>query len=375
MIPEKAAVRSQRIVLLDMLRGLALLLMALDHAFFMAHSPILAEGYGGSLPFMSSVIHIIIGLLTNVASGVFFVLAGLSVALYEANRRQRGQSEGSITRYFLVRAALLVVIDMTVATTMWQQPPSIDVLSCIAFALVVLMIVRHWRTRWIALLGAALFVVYPLLVVPFGTYNPAYPLTMIGTVLLNYYHSFTFEVEFPLLSRLSIVLGGYVVGRLLAQKRLTISARWLWVAAAALVGWLVLRLNAGYGEFMPFHIGQAWPYLFIMNKQPPDSSFLLFNLALGIIMLVALYAVQAFIEPTRAGRWLVLLGQTSLFFYITHLLVYGIISRLVPTTFLYHYSLARGLIEYLVGLVILLPLTACYHRLRRKYPDSVLRYI
>ena len=157
-IPEKTVVRSQRVTLIDMLRGLALLLMALDHSFFMAHSPILAEGYGGSLPFMSSTIHIIIGLLTNVASGVFFVLAGLSVALYETNRRQRGQSESSITRYFLVRAALLVVIDMTVATVMWPQPPSIDVLSCIAFALVVLMVVRHWRTRWIALLAAALFV-------------------------------------------------------------------------------------------------------------------------------------------------------------------------------------------------------------------------
>jgi uncharacterized membrane protein len=373
--PEKTVARSQRVVLIDLLRGLALLLMALDHAFFMAHSPILAEGYGGVLPFMSSPIHIIIGLLTNVASGVFFVLAGLSVALYEANRRQRGQSERSITRYFWVRALLLVVIDMTVATVMWSQPVTVDVLTSIAFALVVLMVVRHWRTRWIALLAAALFVLYPLLVAPLGTYNPDYPLTMIGTVLFNYYHSHTFEVEFPLLSRLSIVLCGYVVGRLLVQKRLTISVQWLWAAGAVLVAWFVVRLNGGYGEFLPFRSGQAWPYFFIMNKQPPDSSFLLFNLALGILMLVALHRLQSFIEPLRAGRWLVLLGQTSLFFYIAHLVVYGIISRVVPTTFFYRYSLARGLIEYLAGLVILLPLTMAYHRLRRKYPDSVLRYL
>jgi uncharacterized membrane protein len=375
-VASQSQAKSRRLVVLDMLRGVAMLLMALEHSAWFAHTNYVAESYGGARPRLDTLPHIIIGLFTNAASGIFFTLTGVSVAFFENSRRKRGWTEGQITRFFLTRAAILVVLDWTLSHFAWHQPTlTFDVLSAIAFALVILAFVRRLPLRWIALLSAALFLVYPLLVDWFP-YNPQQPLSVLTTYLLQYHPGVFPYVEFSALGRLSLVLAGYVAGRLLIAQKWTLSPRLLWLALAAFIAGVVLRLLGGYGNFSPLQPGDPFIDLFIESKQPPSVVFLLYNITKGLVLLVVLQFVLPRFENSFAGRALTVLGQTSLFFYVTHLLLYScVVSRIIPDTILPGHDIARDMLEWMIGLAILIPLCAGYRHLRQRHPNSILQYL
>jgi uncharacterized membrane protein len=256
----KTSVSAQREAAIDMLRGVAMLLMALDHWASFVKINITAEGYSGWRPELGSTWYVITGLLTNLASGIFFTLTGTSIAFFEASRRKRGWTEWEITRFLLIRAAILLVLDQVVNVFGWgwTQTPLFEVLSAISFALVVLAFARQMPLRVIAGLAVALFLVYPLLVMLFP-HDPQNPLSMITTTLLQHHRDTVPMVETPALGRLSLVLAGYVFGRLFKDGKIGISPRWLWVALAGLAAFVALRLGLlhGYGDFTSYPINRA----------------------------------------------------------------------------------------------------------------------
>jgi peptidoglycan/LPS O-acetylase OafA/YrhL len=114
-------------------------------------------------------------------------------------------------------------------------------------------------------------------------------------------------------------------------------------------------------------------YFFVESKQPPSIVYLLFNMAKALAVLALLQTFATQLHHTLLGRVLIVLGRVSLFYYVVHLLVYKLIGAIVPTTFLPHAGIVRGLLEWGLGLLILVPICARYAQLRRKYPE-VLQY-
>lgn len=367
--------QSERWVVIDYLRGIAMLLMALDHSTYFAKSDMIAESYDGFRPMLGTLPHTLLGLITNIASGTFFALAGVSIGFLEASRRKRGWTEWKICRFLLIRAAIIFILDRTLVSYAFDVPPTFDVLSAMAFCLVILAFVRLLPLRVVGILAISTFLLYPILVNLFP-YNPQQPLSAITTILFQWHpNEFPF-VEFPLFGRLSLVLGGYVIGRLLQERKLSINLSWLWAAGIGITIAFILRLLGGYGNFLPFQ--HDWPliYFFIENKQPPSVVFLLWNLSLSTILLVVLNQFRDKIFNTFIQYVMRVFGQTALFFYVVHLFLYGrIISRIVPPTFLLHLGLMRAFLEFVVGIIILFPLCLGYRHLRQRYPNSILHYL
>jgi surface polysaccharide O-acyltransferase-like enzyme len=73
-------------------------------------------------------------------------------------------------------------------------------------------------------------------------------------------------------------------------------------------------------------------------------------------------------------RWLVVLGQASLFFYFAHVAVYralGTAARgLTPWSEGLRYAVC-----FLLGLALLIPVSRWYRRKKEAHPRSVLRYL
>src|SRR5262245_42480550 len=90
--------RAPRLVAIDAMRGLALWLMALEHAAGFAHVRTQAEHYTGRQTILWSWPYWVTGLITNIAPLVFWFAAGLSVCLYAAGKRRSGASESSVRR-------------------------------------------------------------------------------------------------------------------------------------------------------------------------------------------------------------------------------------------------------------------------------------
>ena len=101
----------KRLTLIDMLRGLVLVIMALDHIRDMVSRPLSTDysaavdfaGSGGALFFTRWVTHF--------CAPTFILLAGVSAFLYGAMRRR---STGEVARFLLSRGVWLVFIELTV---------------------------------------------------------------------------------------------------------------------------------------------------------------------------------------------------------------------------------------------------------------------
>jgi uncharacterized membrane protein len=76
---------------LDALRGLIIVLMALDHAnHFVAQQHSTGEYWGGPFPQYGSVFAFLIRLVTHLAAPCFFFLMGISMVLFSNARRCEG---------------------------------------------------------------------------------------------------------------------------------------------------------------------------------------------------------------------------------------------------------------------------------------------
>lgn len=375
---EAVSTGTQRLAAIDLLRGIAMLLMAIDHWAAFARINVTAEGYDGVRPALGSPLEVLVGLVTNLSSGIFFALAGTSIALFENSRRKRGWTEWQITRFLLIRAAILLVFDQVINMIGWSVRGVflIEVLTAIAFSMIVLAFIRLLPLRVVAVLGAALFIGYPLLVSLFP-HNPDQPLSIITTILVQNYREGFIQVETPLLARLSLMLGGYVMGRLLTNRTVQISPRWLWIAGGGLVAWLVLRLGLlqGYGDFLPYQAGGPWIDLLIDSKHPPSLTFLLFNMSISLALLVLLNSMSSWLANTRLSWVLTVLGQTALFFFIVHMLFYKTLEVILRGNPIVPVGdpVLRLLIETALTMVVLVPICAVYRNLRRKH--AILSYL
>lgn len=375
---EAVSTGTQRLAAIDLLRGIAMLLMAIDHWAAFARINVTAEGYDGVRPALGNPLEVLVGLVTNLSSGIFFALAGTSIALFENSRRKRGWSEWQITRFLLIRAAILLVFDQVINMIGWSVRGVflIEVLTAIAFSMIVLAFIRLLPLRVVAVLGAALFIGYPLLVSLFP-HNPDQPLSIITTILVQNYREGFIQVETPLLARLSLMLGGYVMGRLLTNRTVQISPRWLWIAGGGLVAWLVLRLGLlqGYGDFLPYQAGGPWIDLLIDSKHPPSLTFLLFNMSISLALLVLLNSMSSWLANTRLSWVLTVLGQTALFFFIVHMLFYKTLEVILRGNPIVPVGdpVLRLLIETALTMVVLVPICAVYRNLRRKH--AILSYL
>lgn len=375
---EAVSTGTQRLAAIDLLRGIAMLLMAIDHWAAFARINVTAEGYDGVRPALGNPLEVLVGLVTNLSSGIFFALAGTSIALFENSRRKRGWSEWQITRFLLIRAGILLVFDQVINMIGWSVRGAflIEVLTAIAFSMIVLAFIRLLPLRVVAVLGAALFIGYPLLVSLFP-HNPDQPLSIITTILVQNYREGFIQVETPLLARLSLMLGGYVMGRLLTNRTVQISPRWLWIAGGGLVAWLVLRLGLlqGYGDFLPYQAGGPWIDLLIDSKHPPSLTFLLFNMSISLALLVLLNSMSSWLANTRLSWVLTVLGQTALFFFIVHMLFYKTLEVILRGNPIVPVGdpVLRLLIETALTMVVLVPICAVYRNLRRKH--AILSYL
>jgi uncharacterized membrane protein len=371
---------SSRLVGIDALRGLALVLMALDHASFFTRTSIIVEYYVGAPLKLWSWPYVVLGMLTNVAAPTFWTLSGVSIALLEAARRRRGESQWSISRFLLIRAVILVVLDASVNAMAWGNREfltydyAFNVLSGLAVGMVLLSGLRFLPLGVLGTATVALLVGYQGLV----SAVPEALLDRYGywlTVWITFSERTTPHVWFPVLGWFGLMGLGYVLGRHADAPAARRPRTWLVVGAALLAAWFAIRSLGGYGNFVPYVQGEPWYYFLIMSKGPPSLDFFTFNLGLAALALAGLLACSQWLQR-RPLRWLVVVGRASLFFYVVHLAVYrvlGLVSAAVIP--MRDPRLLRYLATWLVGLVLLIPLAERYRRVRDRHPRWVLRYL
>ena len=367
---------SHRIATFDLLRGLVMVLMALDHtrAFFTA-------GWNPLDLSVTTVAWFATRWSTHFCAPVFVFLAGLSAALLA----RRMASRAALARHLLIRGLILVLLELSVVNLSWQ----------FGYRYIGLLVI--WALGW-SMVGLALLVLLPpgatlacgllvllghnlvssLPVASFGALAPLYGILLepYGFVLLDV---IPVAVSYPILPWLGVMALGYACAPLLAPvaspHRPSRAAPLL--GAAMLLLFLLLRGLQLYGEPSVWSVqerGAVFTVLSFLNltKYPPSLHYVLATMAPPLLVLPLLARWRG-----QAAGIVSLFGRVPLFFYLLHLPVFHLAGGFwrraqggsdgVP-------DLAPVFVAWLLLTALLYPASAWYDRCKRERRWGWTRY-
>jgi uncharacterized membrane protein len=344
-----------RIRAVDRLRGLVVVLMAMDHAnYFVARAHSSGEYWGGSFPAYATAGAFLARLLTHPAAAGFFFLMGVSMTLYWSNRLEIGWTRAQIRRHFLFRGLVLIALQLLVINRVWELSPDgwgltiyIGVLTALGAAMLVCTCLVGINSLFAVIPAVLLLIATELLCPPMQLWTtPFHPLLRIllipgGTRLL--------WVNYPLLPWLSLTLLGLAFGKWLQRDPQRVLRHCLWIGAGALLLFLLLRLGNGFGNIRP-RSSNDWIGFLNVVKYPPSLTYILLTMGFNLVLL----GLFSLIKDRRAwaGDPLLIFGRTPLFFYLLHLPLYAAAGYLFAPG---GTSLTAMLLYWLLGLALLYP--------------------
>lgn len=374
--PEPVTGKRQRLMSLDALRGLIMVLMALDHAnYFVAqkHSP--GEYWGGPFPVYEDALPFLTRFVTHPVAPGFSFLMGIGMVLFAHRRRERGWGGWAITRHFLVRGLLLIVLQLTVVNLAWSLGPVpfpriyIGVLFALGGGMIFGSLLLRLKARDLLIMTGLLFVGTELTHPHPGDWGQIFDRPL-GLLLGYSGGDFNFWSNYPILPWLELVTFGILFGHWLLTNPQRAFRRGLFLGGAFLLAFSALRGLDGFGNIRPRE-GDTWIDFLNVVKYPPAMTFTLLTMGINLVLL------RFFAWMT--ARWpgyvqvLVVLGQVPLFFYILHLYLYaGMGQAFAPigTSVLGMYPF------WLLGLAVLYPLCFWYGQSKRRQPaNSVWRFL
>ena len=374
--PERT--RSPRLLAVDATRGVAITLMALDHCGYFTRTNVITETYSDRPEHIALGARLAIGMLTNLASPMFWFLAGLSVALLAAGERRSAAPRGRTLRFVLVRAGVLLLSDAVLTSPLWNPwHPYVHVydfalLSSLAVGLLLAYTLLALPELAVPFVALAIALVHP----PLAAW--AKDALAHAPVLARAWFRFGTDVRpaviFPILGWFPMTALGVWVGRRMGRGALPGARDALAAAAVLFAVWLLSRWST-FGTFSPYSIHDGWRGWLIMSKGPPGLDYLSFNLGLGMLAAALMLALEPLLKTSALGVFITL-GRASLFLYFAHLLVYRAIGwgferlplgGVAPTM--------RYVLAFMIGMALLVPMARWYRRQKERRSDSVLQYL
>ena len=361
-----------------------MVLMAIDHASFFIARVHPSENWAFGPPYYASTTAFVTRWITHLCAPGFFLLMGAGMALFAASRRQAGWSDGRITRVFVTRGLVLLVIQHFVENPAWllgilsaspDLPPlaplpgdasdvyaAFAVITALGFAMIVWgLLVRASDAVVIAI--SVLAIASSMLVTPGPEHaKDAYSLPM-RLLFIPGQSSFV-EVAYAVVPWLTPAGLGVLLGRIVRREPGFLVRRAAIAGALLIAAFIVLRA-AGLGDY------HAAPPGFIgflsLTKYPPSLDFLAVTLGIDLVLLGALARWHRVLTgPVQV------FGQAPLFFYLVHLYVFGALSWLFRhgTSFGVMYAVWLG------ALVAIYPACVWYARFKSGKPiESVWRLL
>ncbi|MFL5730597.1 MAG: DUF1624 domain-containing protein [Cytophagaceae bacterium] len=311
-----------RVSSIDILRGIIMLLMALDHTrdFFHADAFIYnAEDLSRTTPPL-----FLTRWITHFCAPLFALLAGISAFLFGT----KSQSRKDLAFFLLSRGLILILLELTVIRFAWRFYIDYSNVSGLVI----------WALGWsmvfmsgLVFLPRYLFLGLSLIIIFFHNLldSLAVPDNKFMEFILAFFHQnrfvklgdeFGVNILYPVLPMIGIMMLGYSIGywykrdyNPAARKKNLLLA-----GSAFIVLFIALRFSNFYGDPSPW-TGQKngmFTFLSFLNctKYPMSLLYLLMTAGPGLIVLSWLEG-----KDWRVLNPLRIIGRVPLFYYIVHL--------------------------------------------------------
>jgi uncharacterized membrane protein len=323
--PSKAI--RKRIESIDLLRGIVMIIMALDHvrdyfhydAFFYDPTDLL---HTNALLFFTRFI-------THFCAPVFVFLAGISAYLYGAKKTRK-----ELAYYLFSRGIWLVIAELFIISLAWTFNPyyrvfHLQVIWAIGISMIVLSVIIFMKRKFILLIAVVLIACHNLLdIVHIPGNGPASFFWSVlhepGDFAVGQLNIF---VRYPVIPWIGVIALGYYFGDLYntsfdARKRRIILIS---VGCSAIVLFFFLRILNVYGDAAHWSAQKntVFSLLSFLNvtKYPPSFLYILITLGPAMIFLALTE------KPLNAvtGK-IAVFGRVPFFYYVIHLFLIHLLA-------------------------------------------------
>jgi uncharacterized membrane protein len=399
----------RRIDSIDLLRGIVMVIMMLDHTRDFVHNA--ARDFDPTDLSRTNLALFLTRWITHYCAPTFVFLAGTGAYL----QFMRGKTKAELSRFLVTRGLWLIVLEMTVIQWLITFHPDYRVLGffqviwVIGVSMIFLAALIHLPNIVVAAFGLLMIALHNLTdgIRVVGWRGPGTPVPSAGAKLWILLHqpfngfpvlgdpSPLVFVLYPLIPWIGVMAVGYVLGVLYqfdAQRR----RRWLLIiGGVATLLFFVIRAINRYGDPFPWAPQKSFLFtvLSFVNtlKYPPSLLFLLMTLGPAILLL-ALFELQ------DSGGWVrkffVTFGRVPLFFYVLQWFVAHGIAVLLhlafgkPVSWLFGSPLNFGpppqgigfnlgvvYVSWIAGVLVLYPLCKWYAGVKQRRRDWWLSYL
>ena len=309
-----------RLESVDLLRGLVMIMMALDHTRDYFHTSAIQGIDPTDLAHTSPWIFLT-RWVTHFCAPIFCFLAGTGVFLAARTKPKR-----ELSRFLLTRGLWLVLLEVTFFTWAWTFHFDLHhlagrVIWMLGWSMIALAALIHLPLRAVAGIGLMMILLH-------NTGDGIKPedcgrwawlwqvLHVRGTANLG--GDFTLRVAYPLIPWIGVMATGYAFGTLFTLES-GLRQRWLrWLGGGMIVFFALLRWSNLYGNLLPWtpqtQTGFTLLSMLDCTKYPPSLCYLL--MTLGPAMLFLAWADGG---TPRLLRPLLAFGRVPMFYYLLHI--------------------------------------------------------
>lgn len=330
-----------RIQSIDILRGIVMVIMALDHVRDFFYKADVSAG-GASLALDPTNLATTTPLLfftrwiTHFCAPTFVFLAGTSVFLMGKKK-----SRSELSAFLLKRGFWLVFVELVIITFGWTYNPFfnlfiLQVIWAIGISMILLGIVVQLPFWFVFSLGCIIVFGHNLLDYPAinknfkgGWLADLVYFSNFSVYNLNKDHLFI--IVYAFLPWWGVMILGYCFGKLYtnafdpARRRKIL----LVMGSSLLVLFIIIRLLKGYGDPVPMSQqprGSLFTFLSFLNvnKYPPSLAFLSMTIGVAMLMLAWLENVQ-----NKLTAFFRVYGRVPFFYYILHFYIIHTVAIVV----------------------------------------------
>ena len=312
-----------RLESVDVLRGIVMVLMALDHT---------REFLGVTSVSPTNMAQTTVPLfftrwITHFCAPVFFLLTGTGAYL-----SLRRKSKRELSRFLFTRGLWLIFLEWTLFRCLAVQfnfdyhLTLLNVLWALGWAMIVLSVLVHLPLAVITALGVVMIAGHNLLD-SIRTSNPIWTILHCpGLILTTAMHSVF--VAYPLIPWVGVTAVGYGLGKIYTWPRDRREGFLVRAGIGLTAAWVILRGINVYGDPVRWGVQKSplFTALSFLNttKYPPSLLFLLMTLGPALLLL---WATDR--RTPRPLRVTMVFGKVPMFYYLVHIPLIHLIAVVV----------------------------------------------
>jgi uncharacterized membrane protein len=313
-----------RIQSIDVVRGMVMVIMALDHVRDYFHATAMTDdplNLNTTTPLL-----FFTRLITHFCAPTFVFLSGTSIYLMSLKK-----TKAEVSRFVISRGFWLIFLELTLITFGWTFNPSynmfvLQVIWAIGISMVILGLLIHLPYKLIFAIGLLIVFGHNLLDYPEAARNGnvgfIWDLLNHGSFSAVYtlWLGHSIDVGYAFVPWLGVMILGYCFGKLYSPGVDAILRRkvLLRLGFCTLLLFIAVRLINGYGDPHPWTVQRNALYTFLsflkVHKYPPSLLYVCMTLGVSMIVLALVERVK-----NKVTDFFNVFGRVPMFYYILHL--------------------------------------------------------